>query len=111
MNYSIEISMMTRYLLRNILFKYRDNILPSNSQAKAHVNSSDFNINEILTCLYENQEERFTYVNQLEALVKVYQIHKKQGNFQDLEELESQILYILGYQKTTNPSNNISSQI
>lgn len=96
---SIEISFMTSYLLKNILSENRDNIRPIRTSIQISVNVSEIDIEEILVSAYNDSAKIAFCIKQLEALVRVYQIHKKQDHYQDLNKLRSQIFEILGYQK------------
>ncbi|WP_404786800.1 hypothetical protein [Altericista sp. CCNU0014] len=107
----IEISLMTRYLLRGILVKHRENIGLRKSLVLISENANKIDIDRILLTVYENPSDIIFHVKQLEALTKVYKIHKNQANSQNLEKLELQILNILGYQKIDNKSiKNINSE-
>lgn len=96
---SIEISLMTSYLLKSVLAEHRDNIRPIKTSIQIPVNMSKIDIEKILVSAYSDQIKIAFCVKQLEALARVYQIHKKQGNYQDLNKLRAQIFEILGYQE------------
>lgn len=96
---SIEISLMTTYLIRNILVENRNNIQPVKSSIVISENPGEIDIKKILKSVYQNSLELSFVIKKLETLLKIYQIHSKQKDFQSLVKLKSEILEILGYRE------------
>ncbi len=92
---SKKIPLMTSYLLRKVLNKYKSEIVGSDELPFSSPNRID--INQIINSLHSDPSKRETVIKQLISLVSSYQIYRNQGLYQEAEQVELKLLHILGY--------------
>ena len=97
MKNSFEIKLMTKYLLRKVISKYKDKLKIEHEQ----LGSSDLNTIDIRKIFELHHADLFAQVHcleQIEMLVNMYQVSKEQNLNQEAEQLELKILNVLGFE-------------